>query len=95
MKKRFKVSATGKVSHKRCGSSHLNSHKSSKRIRRLRKATNLKISAEVHRIRTALLQKPGMNPETVAAEKLAAVAEKAAEAKADAVGPGTTEPAAT
>ena len=24
MKKRFKVSATGKVSHKRCGSSHLN-----------------------------------------------------------------------
>ena len=32
MKKRFKVSATGKVSHKRCGSSHLNSHKSGKRI---------------------------------------------------------------
>ena len=24
MKKRFKVSATGKVTHKRCGSSHLN-----------------------------------------------------------------------
>ena len=39
MKKRFKVSATGKVQHKRCGSSHLMSHKSGKRVRRLRKAT--------------------------------------------------------
>ena len=35
-KKRFTVSATGKVSHKRCGSSHLNSHKSGKRKRQLR-----------------------------------------------------------
>ena len=33
IKKRFKVSATGKVSHKRAGSSHLNSHKSGKRVR--------------------------------------------------------------
>jgi ribosomal protein L35 len=31
MKKRFKVSATGKVSHKRAGSSHLNSHKTQER----------------------------------------------------------------
>jgi large subunit ribosomal protein L35 len=46
MKKRFKVSATGKVSHKRCGSSHLNSHKSGKRVRRLRKSTQLKVTAE-------------------------------------------------
>ena len=46
MKKRFKVSATGKVSHKRCGSSHLNSHKSGKRVRRLRKSTQLKVAAE-------------------------------------------------
>ena len=37
MKKRFKVSANGKVSHKRCGSSHLMSHKSGKQVRRLRK----------------------------------------------------------
>jgi large subunit ribosomal protein L35 len=81
LKKRFKVSATGKVSHKRCGSSHLNSHKSSKRIRRLRKSTTLKVSAEAHRIRNAMLQKPGMNPETVAALKLAALAEKTSEAK--------------
>ena len=42
MKKRFKISATGKVSHKRCGSSHLMSHKSGKRVRRLRKSTTLK-----------------------------------------------------
>ena len=46
MKKRFKISATGKVSHKRCGSSHLNSHKSGKRIRRLRKSTQIKNTAE-------------------------------------------------
>ena len=92
MKKRFKVSATGKVSHKRCGSSHLNSHKSSKRIRRLRKPTNLKISAEVHRIRTALLEKPGMNPETVAALKLAALAEKKAGAQTSSAAAETTKP---
>ena len=46
MKKRFKVSANGKVQHKRCGSSHLNSHKSGKRIRRLRKKSSLNVSAE-------------------------------------------------
>jgi large subunit ribosomal protein L35 len=37
MKKRFKISANGKVLHKRCGSSHLMSHKSGKQVRRLRK----------------------------------------------------------
>jgi large subunit ribosomal protein L35 len=37
VKKRFKVTANGKVTHKKCGSSHLNSHKSGKQIRRLRK----------------------------------------------------------
>jgi large subunit ribosomal protein L35 len=37
IKKRFKVTANGKVTHKKCGSSHLNSHKSGKQIRRLRK----------------------------------------------------------
>ena len=46
IKKRFKVSATGKVSHKRCGSSHLMSHKSGKQVRRLRKKVHLKVSAE-------------------------------------------------
>jgi large subunit ribosomal protein L35 len=77
MKKRFKVSATGKVSHKRCGSSHLNSHKSGKRIRRMRKSCQLKVSAESRRIRFALLDNQNVNPLTVAADKLAAVAEKA------------------
>lgn len=82
MKKRFKVSATGKVSHKRCGSSHLNSHKSSKRIRRLRKATHLKVPAEVQRIRTALMtDDPGKNPETVEILRLIALAKKKAEAE--------------
>jgi large subunit ribosomal protein L35 len=80
MKKRFKVSATGKVSHKRCGSSHLNSHKSGKRIRRLRKSTKLKVTAEARRIRFALLEKQNVNPENVHAEKLVAVAEHAAKA---------------
>ena len=64
MKKRFKVSATGKVSHKRCGSSHLNSHKSGKHIRRLRKSTQLKVTAEsaagsVRVARAAERQSPG------------------------------------
>lgn len=54
IKKRFKVSATGKVSHKRCGSSHLNSHKSGKKIRRLRKKSILKVGADAHRLRRAL-----------------------------------------
>ncbi len=80
MKKRFKVSATGKVSHKRCGSSHLNSHKSGKRVRRLRKSTQLKVAAESRRIRFALLDRQNVNPDTVHAEKLAAVAEHASEA---------------
>ncbi len=69
MKKRFKVSATGKVSHKRCGSSHLMSHKSGKRVRRLRKSTPLKVAAEAHRIRNALLLKQNSNPTQVATLK--------------------------
>jgi large subunit ribosomal protein L35 len=52
-KKRFKVSATGKVSHKRCGSSHLNSHKSGSQIRKLRKKSVIKIGAEARRLRHA------------------------------------------
>ena len=77
MKKRFKVSATGKVSHKRAGSSHLNSHKSGKRIRRLRKASTLSVSAESRRVRFALLDKQDDNPKEAQARKLAAVAAKA------------------
>ena len=62
IKKRFKVSATGKVSHKRCGSSHLNSHKSGKQVRRLRKKSVLKISAEAHRLRRAIHKNIGPSP---------------------------------
>ena len=54
VKKRFKVTATGKVLHKRCGSSHLNSHKSGGRIRKLRKKSVLKIGAEAQRLRRAV-----------------------------------------
>ena len=62
IKKRFKVSANGKVSHKRCGSSHLMSHKNGKQVRRLRKKSVLKISAEAHRLRLAVHQQVGSQP---------------------------------
>jgi large subunit ribosomal protein L35 len=87
MKKRFKVSATGKVSHKRCGSSHLNSHKSGKKIRRLRKKSFLKNAAEAHRVRRAVKVLQSTNPADVEAARLAAQAEDAAE------GTTATEPA--
>ena len=78
MKKRFKVSANGKVSHKRCGSSHLMSHKSGKQVRRLRKKSSLDVAAESWRIRHVLLERQTVNPDAVHAEKMAAVARKAA-----------------
>ncbi|MDR0783106.1 MAG: 50S ribosomal protein L35 [Propionibacteriaceae bacterium] len=34
-KKRFKVTGTGKIVHRRAGKAHLNEHKSSRRTRRL------------------------------------------------------------
>ncbi len=88
MKKRFKVSATGKVSHKRCGSSHLNSHKSGKKIRRLRKKSFLSVSAESRRVRKALRTRMSTQPDTVAADRLnAAIAAEEVN--------GTEAPAAT
>jgi len=86
MKKRFKITATGKVLHKRCGSSHLMSHKSGKRVRGMRKSTALSVSAEAHRIRNAMLEQQNMNPLHVAAQKLVAMAEKAQHGQT----PGTT-----
>jgi large subunit ribosomal protein L35 len=86
MKKRFKISANGKVSHKRCGSSHLMSHKSGKQVRRLRKKSALKVTAEAKRIRFALLERQNENPQSIDAHKLAALA-------ADAAGHGTPAPA--
>jgi large subunit ribosomal protein L35 len=62
IKKRFKVTATGKVLHKRCGSSHLNSHKSGKQIRRLRKKSVVKVNAEARRLRHALRMREDARP---------------------------------
>jgi len=90
MKKRFKVSANGKVQHKRCGSSHLMSHKSGKRVRRLRKPTTLNVAAETRRVRSALQVRPGVNPLDVEAGRLAALAEKA---RTSTRTPGTGDPA--
>lgn len=73
-KKRFKVSATGKVSHKRCGSSHLMSHKSGKQVRRLRKKSILKISAEAHRLRRAVHKNISSQPVAIEAARLATLA---------------------
>lgn len=84
MKKRFKVSATGKVSHKKCGSSHLMSHKSGKQVRRLRKKVFLNVSAENRRIRNALLTRQATNPLAVESAKQAVLAELAANADAEA-----------
>jgi large subunit ribosomal protein L35 len=55
IKKRFKVTGTGKVTHKPCGSSHLNSHKSGKAIRRLRKKKVLGNRAVAQRLKVALV----------------------------------------
>ncbi len=84
IKKRFKVSATGKVSHKKCGSSHLMSHKSGKQVRRLRKPVQLKVLAEARRIRKAVRIKPGSNYTETAAIRLGFVAEEAAAVAAEA-----------
>lgn len=78
MKKRFKVSATGKVSHKRCGSSHLMSHKSGKQVRRLRKKQILKVEAEAKRIRHAVQKNQGVSPVAVELAREASVAESEA-----------------
>lgn len=87
IKKRFKVSATGKVSHKRCGSSHLNSHKSGKKVRRLRKKSFLKVSAEAHRLRRAVRERIGTQPDAVEAAKLAALAAEPPQAESGADAP--------
>jgi len=87
IKKRFKVSATGKVSHKRCGSSHLMSHKSGKQVRRLRKKSTLKVGAEAYRMRKAIHQRVGSNPIAIETAKIAALTDElVVEAEAHAEG---------
>ena len=78
LKKRFKVTATGKVMHKPCGSSHLNSHKNGKKIRNLRRKKALKVSAESARIRKAIRERESTSP--AAAEAEAVLRLKASEA---------------
>jgi len=83
IKKRFKVSANGKVSHKRCGSSHLMSHKNGKQVRRLRKKSVLKISAEAHRLRRAVHERVGCQPDAIEAGKQAYLAAAGREAEGE------------
>jgi large subunit ribosomal protein L35 len=82
IKKRFKVSANGKVSHKRCGSSHLMSHKSGKQVRRLRKKSTLKVAADAYRMRKAVRTNVGQHPAAIEAARLAVLADQAAEGEA-------------
>ena len=62
VKKRFKVTATGKISHKPCGSSHLNSHKNGKKIRRLRRKSYLKLRGVTKNLRLQLLARAVRKP---------------------------------
>lgn len=79
------MSATGKVSHKlAAGSSHLMSHKNGKQVRRLRKKSQLTISAEAHRYRKALRTRVSTQPDVVEAARLASLAINEAVAVAEA-----------
>jgi len=82
LKKRFKVSANGKVMHKPCGSSHLNSHKSGKKIRNLRRKKALKVGADSARIRKALRDRESTSPAAHEAAEAAHAAELVAPAAA-------------
>jgi large subunit ribosomal protein L35 len=88
VKKRFKVSATGKVSHKPCGSSHLNSHKSGKKIRRLRRKRYLSVNAEAQRLRRSIQARH----EAVPAEGVGAIPQLHESSEADADAAGATAP---
>jgi large subunit ribosomal protein L35 len=87
IKKRFKVSANGKVSHKRCGSSHLMSHKSGKQVRRLRKKSTLQVSAEAKRMRRAVQKREGSQPQAIEAARQVHLAEQAADSAVEAPAP--------
>ncbi|HEY7120743.1 MAG TPA: 50S ribosomal protein L35 [Tepidisphaeraceae bacterium] len=75
MKKRFRVSATGKVKHNHMFTSHLRSSRSSKRIRHLRKA---EVLFEGHaRNMRRYLGLEGLRPRQIAHERKLAEAAKA------------------
>lgn len=67
IKKRFKVTATGKVTHKRCGSSHLNSHKSGSKIRKLRRKSVIGAESAI----SAKLRRATLRRETLASRRAA------------------------
>lgn len=95
VKKRFKVSATGKVSHKRCGSSHLNSHKSGKRIRRLRKKSFMRTEAHARQYRIAMGERANrLRPEDVSHDEDASRPQAEAAAAAEPSAPTGEAPAA-
>jgi large subunit ribosomal protein L35 len=77
MKKRFRVSATGKVKHNHCFTSHLRSSRSSKRVRHLRRASVL-FEGHAKNMREFMGMK-GLRPNRIARNK-----ELAASAKAEA-----------
>jgi large subunit ribosomal protein L35 len=81
-KARFKVTGTGKIMHKPCGTSHLNSHMSGNKIRRKRKSRVLNNPAFASKLRIKLLTrnrryKDRIDVEALAAEIAAAIAETA------------------
>jgi large subunit ribosomal protein L35 len=55
------------------------SHKNGKQVRRLRKKSTLVISAEAHRIRRALRDRIGAQPDAIEAARLAALADSGEE----------------
>ena len=70
MKKRFKVSATGKVSHKRCGSSHLNEPQERQAgPPAAEEVEPERLAPRSRRIRNALLHRQATNPLDVEAAK--------------------------
>ena len=76
MKKRLRVSGTGKVKHNHSFTSHLRSSRSSKRIRKLRRASVL-FEGHAKNMREFMGMK-GIRPNQIAAEReLAERAEKA------------------
>lgn len=80
IKKRFTVSATGKVRHKRCGSSHINSHMSGSKIRRMRKKATLKLAGFSQKLRRKLRTNETVRP--LAADRMPKSAQTAVEGQA-------------
>jgi large subunit ribosomal protein L35 len=68
------------------------SHKSGKQVRRLRKKSTLKVTAEARRIRFAMLERQNVNPDDVEAHKLAALAPRSGDKAAAAPSGPSEEP---